>query len=156
MTIKSPKKVKQQERVLLLSLYLLKNCFGEYKPIKRKVLRFIENQKLMYIPDEDLLMSSAHEPIWHNDLAWKRENLKQRGLLQQSEHGVWQINEHGEQNVEAWAKRVKEMSEKRPDWVADFKAHSDPKAEFDDDFHYEYYITEETIRWGLKIAALRE
>jgi hypothetical protein len=44
------------------------------------------------------------------------------------------------------------MTEKRPDWVADFKAHSDPEAEFDDDFHYEYYITEETVRWALKIA----
>lgn len=44
------------------------------------------------------------------------------------------------------------MTEKRPDWVADFKAHSDPEADYDDDFHYEYYITEETIQWALKIA----
>jgi hypothetical protein len=44
------------------------------------------------------------------------------------------------------------MTESRSDWVADFKAQSDPEAEFDDEFHYEYYITEATVRWSLKIA----
>ena len=36
--------------------------------------------------------------------------------------------EHGEREVETWAQRVKQMSDNRPDWIADFKAHSDPEA----------------------------
>ena len=152
MKLKSPRKVKQQHRVLLLALYLLKNRFGDHRPLKRKVLRFIRSQCLMHVPAEDEDMRSTGDTVWENDLAWKREDLKEQGLIRMPEHGVWQITEHGEREVEVWAQRVKEMTEKRPDWVADFKAHSDPEAEFDDDFHYECYITEEAVRWALKIA----
>lgn len=152
MKLQSPRKVKQQRRVLLLALYLLKNRFGDHHPPKRKVLRFVQSQHLMHIPSEDKDMRSTGEAIWQNDLAWKREDLKERGFLLPSEHDAWRISEHGEREVEAWAQRVKDTTEKWPDWVADFKAHSGPYAEFDDDFHYEYYITEETVRWALKIA----
>lgn len=106
----------------------------------------------MHVPTDDEDTRSTGDAIWENDLAWKREDLKEQGLLRMPEHGVWQITEHGEREVETWAQRVKEMTEKRPDWVADFTVHSDPEAEFEDDFYYEYYITEETVRWALKIA----
>jgi hypothetical protein len=69
------------------------------------------------------------------------------------DHGIWQITETGERDVEAWAQRIKQMAERRPDWATDFKAHSNPETEFDDEFHYEFYITEEAVKWGLKIAA---
>jgi hypothetical protein len=39
--------------------------------------------------------------------------------------------------------RLKKTTDSKLDWVADFKAHSDPNAEFEDHFHYEYYITED-------------
>lgn len=107
----------------------------------------------MHVPNEDEDTRSTGDTIWENDLAWKREDLKEQGLIRMPERGVWQITEHGEHEVEAWAQRVQKMAEERPDWVADLRSHSDPEAEFDDDFHYEYYITEETIRWALKIAA---
>lgn len=106
----------------------------------------------MHVPAEDEDNRSTGESVWENDLAWKREDLKEQGLLRMPEHGIWQITEHGERNVESWAQRVKKFTEDRPDWIADFKAHSDPEAEFDDDFHSEYYITEETVRCALKIA----
>ena len=145
--------MKQQRRVVLLALFLLKNRFGDHRPLKRKVLRFIRSQHLLHVPQADEDTRSTGDPVWANDLAWKREDLKEQGLLRMPEHGVWQITEHGEGEVEAWALRVKEMTDSKPDWVSDFKAHSDPEAEFDDDFHYEYYRTEDTIRWALKIAS---
>lgn len=153
MKIRSPKKVLQQRRVLLLALYLLKNRFGVNNPPKRRVLRFIRSERLMNIPTNDESDRSTGEAVWENDLAWKREDLKEQGLLRMPEHGIWQITEYGEREIEAWAQRVKEMTETRPDWVADLKAHLNPDAEFDLDFHCEYYITEDTIRWALKIAA---
>ncbi len=69
------------------------------------------------------------------------------------EWGIWEITELGERDVESWAQRIKQTTDSKPDWVADFKARSNPEAEFEDHFHYEYYITEETVRWGIKIAA---
>lgn len=153
MKLKSPRKVKQQRRVLLLALYLLKNRFGVGRPPKRRVLRFVRSEQLMHVPANEEARRSTGEAVWENDLAWKREDLKEQGLLRMPEHGIWQLTEHGEREVEAWAQRVKEMSEKQPDWAADLRAHSDPEAEFDDDFHYEYYITEQTVRWALKIAS---
>lgn len=65
---------------------------------------------------------------------------------------VWQITAYGERNVESWAQQIKGFTEKKPDWIADFRACSAPEAEFDDDLRCEFYITEETVRWALKIA----
>jgi restriction endonuclease Mrr len=151
MKLKSPRKVRQQGRVVLLALYIFKNYHGQSRPEKRKVLRFIQSQGLMHVPVEDKDVRSSGDAIWQNDLAWKREDLKEQGLLRMPEHGIWQITEYGETEVREWAKRIKEMTNERPNWVADFKAHSDPTAEFDDEFHYEFYITEETVRWHLKL-----
>ena len=44
------------------------------------------------------------------------------------------------------------MADSRRDWYADLKNHAAQEAEVDEDPHYEYYITEETTRWALKIA----
>lgn len=153
MILKSQIKVKQQRRVLLLALYLLKNRFGDRRPTKRKVFRFILSQGLMHVPKGDNDIRSTGETVWENDLAWRREDLKEEGLLLKSEHGIWQMSEKAEREVEAWAERIKQMADSTPDWVADFKAHADPEAEYDDEYHYEYYITEETIRWAIKIAS---
>ena len=106
----------------------------------------------MHIPSDDENTRSTGDTVWENDLAWKREDLKTEGLLKMPEHGIWQITEYGEREVEAWAQRVKKMTESKPNWTADFKAHSNPEVEFDEDFHYEYYITEETVRCAIQIA----
>lgn len=145
------KKVKQQRRVVLLALYLLKKRFGKHHPLKRHVLRFIQTQHLMHVPATDQDMRTTGDAVWENDLAWKREDLKELGLLRMPRHGVWEITEEGEKDVEAWAQRMKGVVEKRPDWQKDFRANAE--AELNDEAHYEFYITEETVQWGLKIAA---
>lgn len=66
--------------------------------------------------------------------------------------GIWEITESGMHDVEAWAKRIEKLTKSKPDWAYDFKAQANPEAEFEDDFHYEFYITEEAVRWGIKIA----
>ncbi|MDB6023982.1 MAG: hypothetical protein JWM68_205 [Verrucomicrobiales bacterium] len=152
MKVRSKGKVKQQQRVLLVALYLLKRLEGAANPPKRRVLRFIQSNHLVHIRPEDEEMREAGEPIWAHDLSWQRNALKNNGSIRMPEIGIWQITEHGERDVEQWAKRVKEHVESKPKWVNDFKLHSSPEAEFDDEFHYEYYITEETVRWGVKIA----
>jgi hypothetical protein len=153
MKLSSNHKVKQQRRVVLLALYLLKNHCGRPNPDKHMVLRFIRSQHLMHIPVDDELPRSTGDKVWENDLAWKREDLKESGLVRKPAHGIWQITEHGERDVEAWAARVEAFTRTKPDWKADLSAHLQAGAESDDDFHPEYYITEETVNWGLKIVA---
>lgn len=68
------------------------------------------------------------------------------------QHGVWQLTKLGEQEVEAWALRVKEVTEKRPDWAKEMKVQSEQENEVSGDFHFEFYITENTVREALKIA----
>src|SRR5438477_8070136 len=81
MKLKSLKKVKQQRRVVLLALYLLKHLAGDSQPAKRKVLRYITSNRLMHIPAGDERRRSNSEPTWMNDLAWKRADLKDDGFL---------------------------------------------------------------------------
>lgn len=152
MRLKSHKKVKQQRRVLLLALYILKKRHGVSAPPKKQVIGFIEIHRLMHVPEGDLLLRSSGEPVWKNDLSWKREDLKENGLLQMPQHGVWQLTKLGEQEVEAWALRVKEVTEKRPDWAKEMKVQSEQENEVSGDFHFEFYITENTVREALKIA----
>lgn len=59
----------------------------------------------MHVPTEDEDARSTGDAVWENDLAWKREDLKEQGLLRMPERGIWQISEHGEREVEAWAGR---------------------------------------------------
>ena len=151
MKLKSRGTTKQKRRILLLALYLLKH-YGVHRPHKQQVLDFVSSRGLMHIPPQDENYRKAGEEVWKHDLSWQRNALKNEGLLRMPERGTWQIAEAGERDVEEWAQRIKQMTESRPDWAADFKAHSNPDAELDDEFHYEFYITEEAVRWGLKIA----
>jgi hypothetical protein len=152
MKLKSRGTTKQKRRILLLALYLLKTL-GVHRPHKQQVLSFIRSRELMHISPEDNNYREAGEEVWKHDLSWLRNTLKNEGLLKMPEYGIWQIAEAGEKDVQLWAMRIKEMVERRPNWAEDFKAHSDPESEFDDEFHYEFYITEEAVRWGIKIAS---
>lgn len=153
MKIKSPGITKQKRRIVLLALYILSKSYGVRSPHKQRVLGFIRERDLMHIPPQDEEFRLAGEEVWKHDLSWARNGLREEGLLRMPERGVWQITDSGERDVEAWAHRVKKTTDSKVNWEADFKAHSDPQAEFDEEFHYEYYITEGTVKWALKIAA---
>ena len=145
-------KVKQQRRVLLLALYILSKVHGLAAPRRQKVLRFIRSSGLLFIPQKDEESCEAGCQVWEEEVSWHRNWLKNEGFMKKSEHGIWQITEKGERDVEAWAQRIKKHTESKPDWTHNFQAQADPEAEFADDFHYEFYITEVAVRWGVKIA----
>jgi hypothetical protein len=144
MKLKSQGMTNQKKRILLLALFLLKQ-YGVSSPHKQQVLSFIRSRGLMHIPPEDEGFRKAGEEVWKHDLSWQRNVLKNAGLLRMPERGIWQITEAGELDFKLWAER-------RPDWATDFEVHSNPDTEFDDEFHYEFYITKEAVQWGLKIA----
>lgn len=150
---KTPRKVIQQNEILLLALYLLKNCLGIHSPPKPKVLSFIRANRLMHIPETDYAARSNRETTWENDLSWKRENLKEQGFLLMPQVGIWQLTDKGEREVEAWADRVKRKIEANPNWRAIINGHTAPAAEFDNDIHVEFYLTETAVGWALKIAS---
>ena len=151
MKIMSRGVTKQKRRILLLALYLLKH-YGVQRPHKQQVLDFVRQRGLMHIPPEDERFREAGEEAWKHDLSWQRNALRSDGLLGGQERGIWDITPAGERDVEAWAQRIKQMAERKPEWAADFETHSNPDAEHDDEFHYEFYITEAAVRWGLKIS----
>jgi restriction endonuclease Mrr len=153
MRIKSPGTTKQKHRIVLLALYVMSKYYKIHSPHKQRVLDFIREHGLMHVPPQDKELRLAGEEVWKHDLSWARNALREEGFLRMPERGIWQITEAGERDIEAWAQRVKKTTESKADWTADFKAHSDLEAEFSEEFHYEYYITEETVKWALKIAA---
>lgn len=103
MPIRAPQKVKQQRRVLLLALCLLKHRYNVANPPKRQVLNFISLRHLMHVPADDSDLRSIGDEIWENDLAWRRADLKTEEFIE----GDWQITTKGEAEVESWARRVK-------------------------------------------------
>ena len=143
MPIRAPQKVKQQRRVLLLALYLLKHRYNEANPPKRQVLNFISLRHLMHVPADDSDLRSTGDEIWENDLAWRRADLKTEEFIE----GDWQITTKGEAEVESWARRVKELTDADPRWTERFKF--DPT---DDLCDFEFYVTPNTYEWALKIA----
>ena len=145
-------KVKQQRRVLLLALYILRKVHGIATPRRYKVLRFIRSSGLLFIPPEAEADCSAGCKVWEEELSYHRLALKHEGFLQMPRWGIWEITESGMHDVEAWAHRIEKLTKRKPDWAHNFKAQADPEAEFTDEFHYEFYITEEAVRWGVKIA----
>jgi hypothetical protein len=132
--------------VLLLALYILKNVYGVDRPPKKQVLNFISLRHLMHVPADDSDYRSTGDEIWENDLAWKRADLKNEGLMAMPERGLWQITDLGEQDVKAWAERVKQLSDKDPTWLDTYKF--DPT----DSTCFEFYVTPATFEWALKIA----
>jgi hypothetical protein len=149
MPFRSPKKVLQQRRVLLLALYVLKRR-GHGSPPKAQVLRFIDWQKLMNVPADDLGLRSTGDEVWQNDLAWKREDIKEDGLLDMPERGIWHLTKKGEEEVEAWAQRVKELAEAQPNFAQRYESGTT------DDLGYEYYVTPKVFEFALKTLRPRK
>jgi len=57
---------------------------------------------LIQIRDEDRRRVATGEEAWANDIAWRREDLKEEGLLTMPEHGDWQITASGERRIIEW------------------------------------------------------
>lgn len=141
---------------MLLALYILKNYYGDERPRKQTVLDFVRSQELMHIPPDDEDFRQAGEEVWKHDLSWARNYLRENNFLMMPEIGIWQITEKGERDVEQWAEEISQKADRRPNWASDFKSHTDPTTEIDDELHKDYYITEKVIRWAIKIATRLE
>jgi hypothetical protein len=100
----------------------------------------------MHVPADDSDLRSTGDEIWENDLAWKRANLKEEGLIDMPEWGIWHLTKLGEADVESWAQRVKDLFEKDPNYAENFSF--DPT----DDTCFEFYITPKAFDLAMKIA----
>ena len=100
----------------------------------------------MHVPADDSDLRSTGDEIWENDLAWKRADLKKDGLLDMPEWNSWHLTKRGEEDVEAWAQRVKELHDKDPKFADNYKF--DPS----DELCFEFYITPKAFEFAMKIA----
>jgi len=96
----------------------------------------------MHVPEWDEAFRVTNEPVGQNDLAWRREDLKLDGLITMPQVGVWQITDAGMQDVESWARCVKEETDAKSDWEVDLNDAQDD----------ELYITKATVEWARRIA----
>ncbi len=128
-------KVKQQEFILLISLYILRKN-GYTKPPKRQVLNFIELRGLITQFEEDEALRCTGDSIRENDLAWKRKNLFDRGLIRSPEIGIWELSPAGVALVE----QLPACKE----WVYDQEKCAQCLAQWE-------YLTWETIAWMRRI-----
>lgn len=105
---------KEERLVILYSLY---SCGG--KGSKGRIIYFIMKEGLLKPRDGDDDVRQGNETKIENDLAWARQDLKEKGLLSMPEHGTWKITEDGRKLVE---KRAAVFFEKPPeaDWFARF------------------------------------
>jgi hypothetical protein len=136
-------KVKQEKRVLLLALYILKKKHGFASVRKRHALSFIKGKQLMKIPEDERAMRSDYDEIWENDIARKRQDLVDSGHLEKMRDvDAWQISEKGVSEVEDWAQRVRAYTQTKVDWRRDLEAMPE------DDI----YLSPEAVEWLMKIA----
>jgi hypothetical protein len=93
---------KQRRMVLLLVLFILKYKYGKSWPDKTQVTNFVSIHQLLRLRPEDRKKVSTGEEAWVNKLAWTRNDLKDSGLLQMPETGVWAITPSGEDAALKW------------------------------------------------------
>lgn len=137
-------KVKQEKRVLLLALYILKKKHGFANVRKRHALNFIKGKHLMKIPEDERAMRSDYDEIWENDIARKRQDLVDSGRIEKlRDVDAWQISEKGIVEVEDWAKHVQAFTQMKDDWRKDLDGMSE------DDI----YLSVESVEWLLRIAS---
>jgi len=70
---------------------------------------------LIQIRDEDRRRVATGEEAWANDIAWRREDLKEEGLLTMPEHGDWQITASGERRIIEWCAIMQHFASVTPD-----------------------------------------
>jgi len=74
-------------------LYALHRCGG--KGSKSRIIFYITENALLRKRLEDADIRQNRETRLENDLAWARENLKEKKYLIMPKHGVWQITDLG-------------------------------------------------------------
>ena len=98
---------KQEEIVILFELFQR----GGKASKARVTTNIIGNGYLKPRP-QDHTTRQGRETILENDLAWARENLREKGDLAMPEWGVWQITEKGKERLLRVSKAI---YEKKPD-----------------------------------------
>lgn len=110
----------QQERILLLSLFIIKHEKGirESRPHASKVLNIIKFRNLMVIrPSDEELVENGSEKLWQNRLRFQHSNLKERGWMRRgSGDGHWEISPAGEQEIVNWCGYLRTWKDKHEDW----------------------------------------
>lgn len=85
----------QQVVVLLLSITDLGG-----QGTKREVLDNIIFQNYLKLDEHDKeLTESGQEPIWENELAWKRNKLKHGSMDVYAPYGIWKITDYGKMTL---------------------------------------------------------
>jgi restriction endonuclease Mrr len=96
---------KEEQIVILFALHSLGG-----KAKKHRVIHYItQNDLLLQKPDDNKLVSSNESKV-ENDLAWARESLKEKKLLDMPEHGVWRITDEGRQQLYKLAGKAAKLS----------------------------------------------
>ena len=120
-------KVRQEKLILLLALYTLRKKFGFSVVTKDHALRFIAKKNLMTIPLDELDKRTGADAIWENDLAWRRKDLVESGLMTFRPKNEWEISARGMGVVEACATKVEEAIARGLTWNEVFA--SEPEEE---------------------------
>ena len=84
-----------EEQIIIL--YALYRCGGKGR--KRNIIHYITENNLLKEREGDTDIRQTRETKLQNDLAWAREDLKERGWLSMPELGFWQITESGRQKL---------------------------------------------------------
>jgi restriction endonuclease Mrr len=87
--------VDREEEVIIL--YALHRCGG--KGSKARIIHFITENDLLKPREGDTELRQTRETKIENDLAWARENLKEKRQLSMPKHGVWQITDLGRERL---------------------------------------------------------
>ncbi len=91
-----------EEQIIIL--YALHRCGGKGR--KARIIHYITENKLLKPREGDTDMRQKRETKLENDLAWAREDLKERGWLSMPQHGFWQITESGRHELFQVARAV--------------------------------------------------
>ena len=143
---RSKHKVKQQERIVLLAVFLLKHRYRELSSKTKQICGFATKNKLIHVPPEDEERKrSTGQSVWENDLAYRLKSLKGEGLLTGAP-GVWELTEAGERDMIEWAGRIKLKIDDDPNCAEGLRLNlADPSP-------VDHYLTPEAVEWGRKIA----
>jgi hypothetical protein len=103
-----------EEEVVLL--YALRQCGG--KPSKVRATDFILSNNLFKFRDDDNKVVETGESKVENDIAWARQNLKDKSELQMPKRGVWAITPKG-------VNRIERVATKSLEWGDSLKRNAD-------------------------------
>jgi len=90
--LKMVMRTKTKEEMIVL-LYTLHVCGGS--PSKGRAIGFITENKLIRETTDDKMILDSGESKVANRIAWARQDLKDRGLLEMPQHGKWTITGKG-------------------------------------------------------------